>query len=133
MSTSFEATGDSGTDKGLGRESSSAGTLLRRLFHALLEQHVKLLADLPGLALEFVQELALFVINLAVGEEHLPQPGGLLGVDPAVRQDVVLDGLVEELLEGRGAVLHPLVQLDEEVGLPSFDLAAGVQLSAQRL
>ncbi len=28
-------------------------------------------------------------------------------------------------------MLHPLVQLDEEVGLPALDLAAGVKLLAQ--
>ena len=89
------------------------------------------MADLPGLSLEFVEELALLVY-LAVGEEHPPQPGGFLGY-PAVRQDVVLDGLVKELLEGRREVLHPLVQLNEEVGLPTFNLAASWTLAAQRL
>ena len=47
--------------------------------------------------------------------------------------EIILDGLVEELLEGRRVVLHPLVQFDEEVGFPTFDLAASVQLLAQRL
>ena len=75
--------------------------LLLRLFHALPEQQVELRANRPRLALEFVQELALLVVDLAVGEEHPPQPGGLLGVDSAARQDVVLDGLIEEPLEGR--------------------------------
>ena len=57
----------------------STGVLLRWLLHALREQRVKLQADLLGLALEFVQELALLVVDLAVGEEHLPQPGRFLG------------------------------------------------------
>jgi hypothetical protein len=78
-----------------------------------------------------MQELALLVFKLAVGEEHPPQPGGLLGVNPALRQDVVLDGPVEELLEGRVEVLHPLVQFDEEVGPTAVDLTAGVNLLAQ--
>src|SRR5437660_745806 len=64
----------------------STGVPLLRLLHALLEQHLELAADLPGLAPEFVQEFALLVPDLAVGEDHPPQPGGLLGVDPAVRQ-----------------------------------------------
>jgi hypothetical protein len=45
----------------------------------------------------------------AIGEEHPPQPIGLLGVDSAARQNVILDGLVKELLERRRSVLHALV------------------------
>ena len=104
--------------------------LLLRLLHALLEQYLELTADLLGFALELVQELTLLVLNLAVGEKHAPQPGRLLGVDGALRQDVILDGLIEELLEGRRAVLHSLVQFDEEVGLPALNLIVGVQLPA---
>src|SRR5579859_1495176 len=68
----------------------SAGALLGRLIHALVEEPLELSADLRGLALEFAQKPAFFVVNRAVGEYHPPQPGGLLGVDPAARQDVVL-------------------------------------------
>ena len=111
----------------------SAGVPLLRLLHALLEQRLELRADLLGLALEFVQEFALLVFDVAVSEEHLPQPGGLLGVDAAVRQDVVLDRLVEELLESRRAVLHSLIQFDQKVRFLAVDLAIGVQLLPQRL
>src|ERR1043165_9903563 len=72
---------------------AATGTLLWCLFHALRKQRLELTADLPGLALDFVQKPALLVVDFAVGEEHLPQPGGLIGVDVAIRQDVVLDGL----------------------------------------
>src|SRR4051794_27880353 len=51
-----------------------AGVLLLGLLHALLEQHLELRADMPGLPLELVQEGALLVLDLAAGEEHLPQP-----------------------------------------------------------
>jgi len=50
-----------------------------------------------------------------------------------VRQDVVLDGLVEELLESRGHMLDALVQFDEEVGIAPLDLAVRVQMPAQLL
>src|SRR5712691_10397014 len=105
---------------------SSTGTLLWRLFHTLAEQRLELVADLFGLAFEFVQELALFVINLAVVEKQPAQPGTFLHADPAIRQDVVLDRLVKELLEGRRAMLHPLVQFDEEIGRLAVDLTPGV-------
>lgn len=42
---------------------------------ALLEQRLEFAADRSGLASQFVQELALLVIDLAVGEDHLPKPG----------------------------------------------------------
>src|SRR5438552_3744212 len=101
--------------------------LLRGLLHALLAQDLELTADQPGLSLEFAQEGARLVLDRAVGEDHPPQPGGRLGVDPLAPQDVVLDGLVEESLEGRRAVLYALVQLDEEVGPLPVELAAGVE------
>src|SRR5271165_964508 len=107
--------------------------LLRRLLHALLEEHFKLRTDLLCFAFEFVQEFAFFVDDLAIGEQHSPQPGGLLGVDPAVRQDMVLDGLIKELLEGGCHMLNPLVQLDEEIGPRAINLAACVKLTAQQL
>src|SRR5207245_3223612 len=86
------------------------------LHHDLLEECLELRADVPGLALELTQELPLLILDLTVGEDHLPQPAGLPGADPAVGQDVILDGLIEEFLEGRRGVLHALVQLDKEVG-----------------
>jgi hypothetical protein len=97
--------------------------LLLRLLHALSEQPLEFSADVLGLAFKFVEELALFVTNDAVGEEHAPQPGSVLAVDPSVRQDVILDGLVEKLLEGRRETLHAFVQLDEEIGVGAVDLA----------
>src|ERR1019366_3294429 len=109
----------------------SAGVLLRRLLHAFRHQRLELRADLLGLAIEFVQELALLVINLAIGKDHPTQPGGLFSVDQAAHEHVVLDRLVEELLEGRRQVLHPLVQFDEEVGLRAADLILGVHPLAQ--
>lgn len=51
------------------------GTLLGGRFLALIEQRRELVADFVGLAFEFVQELAPFVINLAVSEKHPSQPG----------------------------------------------------------
>jgi len=105
--------------------------LLWRLFHTLVEQGLELVADLFGFAFEFVQELPLFVINLAVREEHSSQPGTFLLVDPAIRQDVVLDRLVKELLEGRRAMLYALVQFHEEVSRVAVDLSPGVQPLAQ--
>src|SRR5271166_1025838 len=91
----------------------STRVLLLRLLHALHEQYLELRADLLGLALEFVQELALPVINGAVSEKHLPQPVGFLSGDPAVPEDVILDGLVKKVLEGRSEVLHALMDFDE--------------------
>src|SRR5205809_6060247 len=88
--------------------------LLRRLLHALLEQRLELRADLFGLALELAQEVALLIIDLALGEEEMPQPGRLPGANPAVRQDVVLDGLIEELLKAPRAILRPFVQFGQE-------------------
>src|SRR5205823_14885437 len=108
----------------------STGALLLLFLHALPEQHLELAADVLGFALEFVQKLALLVTNLAVGEEHPLQPGGLLGVDPAMCQDGLLNGLVEEMIEGGCEVLHPLVQLDEEVGLWALDVSVDVHLLA---
>jgi hypothetical protein len=52
--------------------------LLRRPLHALLEQRLELGALLLGLALELMQELALFVVDLAVGEEQPIQKRGRL-------------------------------------------------------
>jgi hypothetical protein len=89
--------------------------LFRRLLHTFLEQRLELGTDLLGLAFEFVQELALVVVDLAVGKEHPAQSSGFLGVDPAMRQNVVFDGLGEEALEGWRHVLLAFVQLDEEV------------------
>jgi hypothetical protein len=106
--------------------------LLRRLFHAFREKHLELKADILGLAFEFMEELALLILDFAVGKEHLPEPGGFVGVNPAVRQNMILDGLVEELLEGRSHMLNPLVQFNKEVGLAALDLAASVHLLAQR-
>ena len=96
-------------DVPLGQLSLSTGVLLRRLFHAVPEQSHEFRAGILGLAVKLVEELALPVRDLAVREEHPPQPGGLLGVDPALREDMVLDRLVEEVLEGWCHVLHPLV------------------------
>jgi hypothetical protein len=48
--------------------------------------------------------------------------------EPDMVDKCFLSDTQAQLLEGRRAVLHPLVQFDEEVGLPTFDLAAGVQL-----
>ena len=88
---------------------SPRGMLGRRLLQTFLEKGLELRTDLPGLALEFVQKLALLVVNLSISEQHLPQPGGLLGVDFAVREDVAFDRLLKELLEPRRAALHALV------------------------
>ena len=72
---------------------------LGRLLRALLEQCLELNADLLGLTPELVQELALLVLELLVVEEHLTEPRRLLGADSAVHQDVVLNGIEEELFE----------------------------------
>src|SRR5579871_6680638 len=81
---------------------SSASVLFLWLLHSVGEQRPELVANLLGFALELMQQLALLVINFAIGKQQPPQPGGLLAVDPAVRQDMVLDGLVIEVLERRG-------------------------------
>jgi len=113
---------------------AAAGAGLVRLGHALGEQLLELGADLPGLAAQLVQELPLLLVDCAVGVEHLPQPARLLGVDGAVSEDVVLDGLVEELLPGgAGRALHALVQLHQEIRLGAVDLAVGVQFLLQAL
>jgi hypothetical protein len=107
--------------------------LLLRLLHAFRKQRFELVSDLLRFAFEFVEELALLVVDFAIVETHPPQPCGFFRVDPAVRQDVVFNSLVEELLESRRAVLDPLVQFHEEVRLSTFDLAASVDLTSQRL
>src|ERR1041385_7326316 len=109
----------------------TAGVLLLGLRHALREKHFELAANLLGFALELVQELAFLVLDQAVSEKHASQPGGLLGVDPCARQDVVLDGLVIELVEGWREMLNPFVQFDEEVGPSAVDLPVDVNSLAQ--
>jgi hypothetical protein len=57
---------------------------------------------------------------------------GLFGINPALRQDMVLDSLIVEPFEGGREVLHALVQLDQKVGPTAVDFPTGVQLLAQR-
>jgi hypothetical protein len=44
--------------------------LLWRFFHTFQEQFLELTVDLLGLTLKFVEELTLFVFDLAIREEH---------------------------------------------------------------
>src|SRR5262249_33542085 len=75
------------------------------LLHALLVQGVERRAGLLGRLLEPAQELLLVVVDLFVREEHLAQPAGLLGVDAAIGQHVLLDGLEEQPLEAGADLL----------------------------
>lgn len=100
--------------------------MLRWLIHAL-DAHVELCRNVPGLALEFVEEPPLLLLDRALAEEHALEPRGLLGDDPAINEDVVTDRPEEEVLEARVGVLHPAIQIDQEVGLGPAGPPAHIQ------
>ena len=51
---------------------TAAGFLLLCLFHALREERFEFAADFLGLTFEFVEKLALLVLDITVSKEHLP-------------------------------------------------------------
>lgn len=91
----------------------STGALLLRLLHAFFEQHVKLSADLLGLALEFVQELALFVVDLAWFSSNChrvsaaPHGSGQLSAAPAAGRNCLTPSRGCFCVSGRGGLLTP--------------------------
>jgi hypothetical protein len=68
-----------------------AGALLGRLLHALREQRLELRVTFWASPPEFVQELALLVVDLAPGLKLPAQDFELVAIDLAGGQDGVFD------------------------------------------
>ena len=78
------------SNKAVSRSGLPAGVLLLWLLHAFREQHFEFMADVFGLAFEFVQKSALLILDFAVSVNHAPQPGRLLSVDSTIRRMVLV-------------------------------------------
>ena len=91
------------------------------------------------LFLEALEKLLFVVVDLAIGKEHLAQPVGFLGVDTAVAEHVLLDGLEEQRFKlgidldllGLGFFLSVVAQLDEKRDFRGIDFFVGPQFFLQ--
>src|ERR1051325_1351287 len=93
----------------------AAGVLFVCQLHALLEEGLELGAGLLGLPLEFVQELSFLLLQRAIHKERMPQPIGFIRANPLASQQVILERLLEEMLEGR------CLGQDSPVQTPAFE------------
>src|SRR5262249_42871598 len=83
--------------------------------HALVVQSEELGTGTVGEVLQLLEPVLLGRVHLAVGEDVLAHPLGLLGADVTVRQDDRAQGLENQLLEGWGAGASLLARLQQEL------------------